>query len=381
MTFFASLAISAESKAAASFPSDCCFRNQQAQGGQVINPAMVQFDSDNRRIFIFMITDTHGRKITYLRISVTDRCNLRCVYCMPDAGIIKQPHHAIMRYEEIIEVVRVFTGLGVNAIRITGGEPLVRPDLHRLIEMISAMPEITDISITTNGMLLEKQAASLASAGLKRVNISLDTIQPDKFKRITRFGSLEKIWRGIEAAEKHNLSPIKINVVAMRGVNEDEFTDLALLTMQHPWSVRFIELMPVGNQISWGDGFPTPGDAFISVSEIQEMLSPLGLSPVNSVVGSGPAKEYRLAGAKGKVGFISPLSEHFCGSCNRMRLTADGHLRPCLLSDLEIPLLPALREGKSLLPLIKHGIKIKPAGHHLDEDETPEKRKMKDIGG
>lgn len=286
-----------------------------------------------------------------------------------------------MRYEEIFEVVRTFADLGVNAIRITGGEPLVRPDLYKLIEMIAAIPQITDLSITTNGILLEKQARNLASAGLKRVNISLDTLQPEKFKRITRYGTFEQTWRGIEAAEKYNLNPIKINVVAMRGVNDDEFLNLALLTMQHPWSVRFIELMPIGNQVSWGEGFPDPGDAFISVSEIKERIAPLGLSPVKRSVGSGPAREYQLDGAQGRIGFISPLSEHFCGECNRMRLTADGYLRPCLLSDLEIPLLPALRSGEPILPLVKHAIEIKPVSHHLEDEETPEKRKMKEIGG
>lgn len=328
-----------------------------------------------------MLADTHGHRISYLRISVTDRCNLRCVYCMPEEGIEKQSHQTIMRYEEIVEVVKTFATLGVRAVRLTGGEPLVRPDLHKLIEMIAVVPGIQDISMTTNGILLANQAERLAAAGLRRVNISLDTLQEEKYQHITRFGSLDDVWRGIEAAEKFNLSPIKLNVVTLRGVNDDEFRDLAALTYEHPWSVRFIELMPIGNQVRWGKDFPSPEEAFISSSEIREMLSDLDLTPVKTRVGSGPAREYRLKGALGTVGFISPLTEHFCAACNRMRLTADGNLRPCLLSDIEIPLLETLKSGRPIQPLLEQALLLKPSGHHLDLQELPEKRKMKEIGG
>ena len=328
-----------------------------------------------------MLIDTFGHTITYLRISVTDRCNLRCVYCMPEAGIEKRPHQAILRYEEIAELVRIFAGLGIKAVRITGGEPLVRPDLYKLVERITKIDGIDDISLTTNALLLEGQAEELAGAGLKRINISLDTIQEAKFAKITRHGSLESVWRGIEAAEKRHLAPIKLNVVAMRGINDDEFVDLARLTHQHPWSVRFIELMPIGNQMHWGEGFPAPKEAFMPVSEIKTLLEPMELTPVIQKNGNGPAREYRLKGALGTVGFISPISDHFCGSCNRMRLTADGNLRPCLFSDEEIPLLPAVRSGEPVLPLIEQAIALKPARHNLDQDETPARRKMKEIGG
>lgn len=328
-----------------------------------------------------MLIDTFGHRISYLRVSITDRCNMRCVYCMPEEGVQKQPHKAIMRYEEIVETVRVFASLGVRAIRITGGEPLVRPDVHKLVAMIAAIPGIEDISMTTNALLLTRQAARLAEAGLNRVNISLDSLQDEKFRRITRSGTLEQVWRGIEAAEKYGLSPIKLNVVALRGVNDDEFIDLAALTFEHPWSVRFIELMPIGNQLQWGPGFPSPQEMFISTEEIKALLSDYELSPVAEKTGRGPAKEFRLKSAPGTIGFISALSDHFCGDCNRMRLTADGNLRPCLLSDREIPLLEDLRAGKSILPLLEKALAIKPDSHHLDRDELPDKRKMKEIGG
>lgn len=329
-----------------------------------------------------MLEDKWGRKITYLRISVTDRCNFRCVYCMPPEGLVWQPHDAIMRYEEIVEVARAAAAEGVRQIRLTGGEPLVRADLPVLVRMLADIPEIEDISLTTNAILLERYADELAQAGLKRVNISLDTLDTDKFARITRGGSLERVLRGIDAAEKAGLLPIKINAVAMRGINDDEFLDFAKLTLDHPWHLRFIELMPLGNQTPWGVGFPSPQEAYISIQEIFDQLSPLGLVPDNGVVGSGPAIEYRISGGAGKIGFISPLSEHtFCQRCNRLRLTADGFLRPCLMSDQEIPVLPALRSGEPILPMIMQAVAAKPESHKLASEPAPEGRRMTQIGG
>jgi cyclic pyranopterin phosphate synthase len=328
-----------------------------------------------------MLQDQFGRQITYLRISVTDRCNLRCVYCMPPGGIVKQPHHAIMCYEEIADVVRVAAEYGVKTVRLTGGEPLVRPELHKLVKMISDIPQIEDISLTTNAMLLERQAPLLADAGLKRVNISLDTLQEEKFKHITRYGSLDQVWRGIKAAEKSGLYPIKINAVTMRGINDDEILSLAKLTLEHPWQVRFIELMPIGNQVPWGEDFPTPKEAFIPVQEIKSLLELLELQPVEKTVGSGPAREFKIPGAPGTVGFISPLGEHFCSTCNRVRLTADGHFRPCLLSDIEIPVLEELRAGRPILPILQNVLAVKPEKHELDLNHLPEERNMKEIGG
>ena len=329
-----------------------------------------------------MLIDSWGRQITYLRISVTDRCNFRCVYCMPPEGLVWQPHEAIMRYEEIVEVARVAAEQGVRQIRLTGGEPLVRADLPVLIKMLAEIPGIDDISLTTNAMLLEKMAGKLAEAGLTRVNISLDTLISEKFSKITRGGSLDRVLRGIAAAEEAGLAPIKINVVAMRGVNDDEFLELARLTLQHAWHVRFIELMPIGNQQPWGEGFPRPQDAFISIQDIFEQLKPLGLVSQNDAIGFGPAIEYRVPGGIGKIGFISPLSEHqFCQRCNRLRLTADGFLRPCLMSDLEIPVLSALRSGQPALPVIQQAVAAKPESHKLATEAAPDGRRMIQIGG
>jgi cyclic pyranopterin phosphate synthase len=296
-------------------------------------------------------------------------------------------HEAILRYEEIAEVVRVAAEQGIRRVRITGGEPLIRAGLPALIAMIHATPGIEDISLTTNGLLLEKMAPALKAAGLNRINISLDTLQPEKFTRITRGGSLETVLRGIAMAEAVGLAPIKINAVAMRGVNDDELKDLACLSVEHPWHVRFIELMPVLNQESWGAGFPPPTDAFLSIPDIKSVLEPLGLTraaapeQVSERVIEGPAHEYYLPGARGRIGFISPLSEHFCQECNRMRVTADGNFRPCLLKDEEIPFLQALRAGQPVLPYLLQAVESKPAGHTLAELGLPTRRCMQQIGG
>lgn len=329
-----------------------------------------------------MLIDTFGRKITYLRVSVTDRCNFRCVYCMPPAGIHWQPHTEILSYEEIAKVVRLAASRGVHEVRITGGEPLVRADLPVLVGMLADIPGIDDISLTTNGYLLERYVSELVDAGLRRLNISLDTLNPEKFDRITRGGDFERVWRGIEAAYAAGITLIKLNMVVMRGVNDDEITRMAMLTQDRPWIVRYIELMPIQNQELWGEGFPRPADAYMSVEEIFKIIEPLGLQPVDGQVGSGPALEYRLANGAGRLGFISPLSEEmFCKRCNRLRLTADGNLRPCLMNDLEIPLRDALRAGGDVLPLIEKAVELKPAGHGLSNQNTPNGRYMAQIGG
>jgi GTP 3',8-cyclase len=328
-----------------------------------------------------MLIDPFGRAITYLRISVTDRCNLRCVYCMPTDGIAWQSHENILRFEEIAALVKVAASHGVREVRLTGGEPLVRSGLTDLVALIAAIPGIEDISLTTNGLLLEKMAGPLAAAGLKRINVSLDTLDPEKYLRITRGGSLEKVWAGIEAAERAGLQPIKINTVAMRGVNEDELVELARMTLTHPWQMRFIELMPVNNQATWGEGFPAPENAYLPVSEIHQRLERLGLKPVKTGSGLGPASEFQIPGALGTIGIISPLGEQFCGDCNRLRLTADGHLRPCLLSDIEIPVREALRNGDPILPLLEQAVLLKPAGHELSNHVSPTGRCMMQIGG
>ncbi len=328
-----------------------------------------------------MLIDPFGRKITYLRISVTDRCNLRCVYCMPPEGIAWQPHESIMRFEEILEVVKAAALEGVTEIRLTGGEPLVRKDLVQFVRMLASVPGIQDISLTTNGLLLDRLALPLAEAGLKRVNVSLDTLQPEKFARITRGGSFEKVWEGLLAADAAGLSPLKINAVAMKGINDDEILALARLSLDHPWHVRFIELMPIKNQRPWGDGFPAPDECYLSIQEILERLAPLGAGPVKrSSSGSGPAQEFKVAGAPGKIGIISALGDQFCDGCNRLRLTADGYLRPCLMNDGEVYVLDAIRHGQPILPLLQQAANNKPKGHDLAHTR-PEGRCMTQIGG
>jgi len=328
-----------------------------------------------------MLIDPFGRPVTYLRISVTDRCNLRCVYCMPPEGVAWQPHENILRYEEIMEVVRAAAENGVSEFRLTGGEPLVRKDLSDLVRMMAETPGVEDISLTTNGLLLENQIEGLAQAGLRRINVSMDTLDPQKFARITRGGSLEKVLRGLERAEAIGIRPIKLNVVMMRGVNQDELVSLARLSLIHPWHIRFIEMMPVNNQQPWGEGFPDPAQVFFPIQEMMRLLEPLHLHPENGGIGRGPAREYRLEGALGKIGFISPVGEQFCDRCNRLRLTADGNLRPCLLTDVEISVTSTLRRGEPVLPLLQQAVLLKPSGHDLAGQAHPYQRCMIQIGG
>lgn len=327
------------------------------------------------------LVDHYNRTVNYLRISVTDRCNYRCVYCMPAEGVPWKAHAEILSYEEIATVVRVGAELGITRIRITGGEPLVRRNLPALIHLIAAVPQIQDISLTTNAHLLEEQAAGLAQAGLNRINISLDTLDEACFSRMTRGGSLQKVWRGIRAAQDAGISPIKINAVIVRGVNDHELIDLARLTREHDWQVRFIELMPVENQQDWGDGFPLANDRYISVQEMRSRLSALNLTERTIVNGNGPARVYQIEGGMGTVGFISPVGEHFCETCNRLRLTAEGNLRSCLLHDFEIPLREKLKAGEDIRPLLLEAVNLKPAGHTLSEAQLHSNRRMVQIGG
>lgn len=329
------------------------------------------------------LRDRFDRRIDYLRISVTDRCNLRCVYCMPPEGVPWRLHADILSYEEIVQIVEAAARLGIHKIRLTGGEPLVRRDVSALVRAISHIPGIEDISLTTNGILLDKLAAPLAEAGLRRVNISLDTLDPIKFRRLTRLGDIDRVWRGIEAAEQVGLAPIKINTVVVRHVNDDELIDLARLTLDHAWHVRFIELMPVGNVGDWGLGFPPVSDRYFSVQDMLDRLALLDLVPTDQPIGSGPARTYCIPGARGTVGFISPLGNHFCSTCNRLRLTADGRLRSCLLHDIEVPVREALRHGNWIAPLIERAVALKPRSHDLLSDvaAAPQDRMMCQIGG
>jgi cyclic pyranopterin phosphate synthase len=292
-----------------------------------------------------------------------------------------QPRANQLSAEEIAWVTEAAAQGGVKCVRLTGGEPLVRPDIVEIVRRLASIPGIEEVSLTTNAMLLEKLAQPLADAGLKRVNISLDTLNVDKFKRITRGGSIERLWRGIAATDHAGLAPLKLNTVVVNGLNADELPALAHLTIENPWHIRFIELMPVGNAQNWGEGFPALPDRYISVQEMQLRLSSFDLQPVTMPVGNGPARTFRVPGALGTVGFISPLGEHFCQNCNRLRLTADGHLRPCLLLDGEVNVREAIRAGKPLLPFLQQAIDAKPQGHELFLQHYPESRRMSQIGG
>lgn len=324
------------------------------------------------------LSDSFQRPVNYLRISVTDRCSLRCIYCMPPEGVCLMPHDDILTYEEIYSVVSAAAELGVNKIRITGGEPLVRAKLPRLIRMLASISPIDDISLTTNGILLARYAAQLKSAGLRRVNVSLDTLNPDRFQQITRGGKMKDVLKGIDAALSCGLTPVKINVVVMAGINDDELLDFAVKTRDEGWHVRFIEQMPVA-----GNNILTP--QFVPVSEMRRRLEKLGqLEPCAVTVGNGPAKYFKLPGASGTIGFITPVSEHFCFSCNRLRLTADGKLRLCLLNDGGIDLRETLRKGASaaeLKKLIEAAVASKPESHHLAQGCVPQNNSFSQVGG
>ncbi len=306
--------------------------------------------------------DGYERNINYLRISVTDRCNFRCVYCMPPQGKKWLDHEDILTYEELLRLIRVFNQEGVNKIRLTGGEPLVRKGIVEFVAAITALGRIKDISMTTNGSLLPPLAKDLKAAGLNRVNISLDTINPANFARLTTCGRLEDTMKGIESAMAAGLSPVKLNVVLTEALNEKDLAYFVELVYNHPIAVRFIEYMPIGG--AGGKGGP-------DIAAVKKMLSDAGralLKPTGTVRGNGPAKYYQFPKAQGAFGFITPISDHFCSACNRLRLTADGKLRPCLLSNDEIDLKTPLRNGASdrdLAELFHVAVAAKPQGHSL----------------
>lgn len=324
--------------------------------------------------------DDFGRAINYLRVSVTDRCNLRCVYCMPPQGVKKHAHTDILRYEELALVIRAAAEIGITKVRLTGGEPLARLGLSEFIHMIATIPGIDDLSMTTNGTLLARHATALAEAGLHRVNVSLDTLDPERFATITRRDRLDDVWAGIAAARAAGLTPIKFNMVVVRGLNDDQIVDFARKTLADDWHVRFIELMPIGANIRWA------GDGTVPIPEVRARIeSEFGpLQPIHGPKGNGPARYHQLAGAEGTIGFIGAQSDHFCPSCNRLRLTADGRLRPCLLNEREIDLRAALRSGadvETVRDLLAQAIQSKPKRHHLEEALAPRDRTMAQIGG
>ncbi len=307
------------------------------------------------------MVDGFGRRIEYLRISVTDKCNLRCVYCMPLEGLDWLKRDDLLSYEEIVEVVRVMAPMGLKRVRFTGGEPLVRRDLARLVGMVAEVPGIEDLSLSTNAVLLADEADALEAAGLNRVNVSLDSLRPDRVDAIARRpGSHEKIMRGLQAAEDAGFAPLKINVVLIGGRNDDEIPDFAAITRERPWHIRFIEVMPTTANLDLSR------ENYVSCAEALRRVRALGeLEPVEGPTGNGPATYYRFPGAPGTIGVITPMSHNFCDRCNRMRLTADGQLRPCLFGDLQTDLRTPLRAGESLVPHIRETLRVKPERHHL----------------
>jgi GTP 3',8-cyclase len=323
------------------------------------------------------LRDQFGRSIEYLRISVTDRCNFRCVYCMPAEGLQWLPKAGILTYEEIAETVRQLAPLGLRRLRITGGEPTIRPDLEQLVRQLRAIPGIDDIALSTNGARLAAMAPALHSAGLDRVNISADSLRPDRIARIARRNLGFEPVRAATAAEGAGLDPVKLNVVVMRGVNDDEIEDFARLTIEHPWHVRFIELMPVGEmrELTW--------DHVVPSDELLERLGALGaLAPADGPArGNGPAKYYAFPGARGSVGVITPMTHTYCGSCNRVRLTADGRLRTCLFGDHEVDLRTPLRAGEPLEPHFRRALAEKPKEHALLQMKIGGLRALSQVGG
>ncbi len=328
------------------------------------------------------LIDTHGRCIDYLRISITDHCNLNCNYCKPFSGRNHLPRSEILSYEEILNVTKAAVMAGITKIRITGGEPLVRKDLVQFCTMLAEIDGIKSLALTTNGVLLEEMAASLFDAGLQRINVSLDTLKPERFKKITGRDLFYRVRSGIERAEEIGFYPIKINTVVMRGINDDEIEDFASLTINKPYHVRFIELMPTDG---WALG--DHESLFVPIEAVVKKITQIGEVQIQSATDSyGPARLCMFPGAKGKVGFIAPLSWHFCGSCNRLRLTSDGELRACLFSKEEIDLKTPLRTGASLAEIagiFKQTAKVKPKGHSLNDVNVQRDfgKAMRAIGG
>lgn len=329
---------------------------------------------------VSLVKDTYGRTINYLRLSVTDRCNLRCGYCMPEEGVAALRHEEVLTYEELLAVATAAVSLGVSKIRVTGGEPLVRRGIVDFIARLAALPGSPEIVLTTNGLLLAEQAPALKAAGLARVNVSLDTLRSERFLAITRREGLEQVLAGIEAAEKAGLVPLKINVVPLLGVNSDEIADFARLTLAHPWEIRFIEYMPVSSGLAYSPERRMPAPA------IYAELGRVGpLVPLNRDHDNGPAQLFRYPDSHGRIGLIPAVSSHFCDECNRLRVTADGRVRPCLLSDQEIDLRQHLRSGASVetvATILAEAILGKPAGHRIGADDfVPGRRRMHGIGG
>jgi cyclic pyranopterin phosphate synthase len=338
---------------------------------------MEQISSNQQREHVLI--DRFNRKINYLRISITDKCNLRCIYCMPPFGERKLRHKDILRYEELLRIARIAITLGITKIRLTGGEPLVRKGVDEFIPMLTALEGLMDVSITTNGVLLKQNLKMLKAAGIKRLNISIDSLDRRKFEKITRFDHLDQVWEGIASARDMGFHPIKLNVVMMKGINDDEILDFGRLALEQPYHLRFIECMPIGLE--------TNSLAFVANQEVEKALvEAFGpLIPVLPGPYDGPAERFRFEHGKGEIGFVSAISRSFCDHCNRLRLTANGMLLPCLLSDTEISIKDPLRRGcldGELIEVFRKAVRLKPACHPLNgQNNQKVHRKMCSVGG
>jgi GTP 3',8-cyclase len=330
------------------------------------------------------LVDRFNRMHDYLRISVTDKCNLRCVYCMPEEGMEFEPDERLLSFHEITEVVRVLAGLGVRKLRLTGGEPMLRKDLDLLVGQLSAIPGIEDIALTTNGIFFAQKAERLKAAGLTRVNISLDSLKQDRFALITRGGDIRKVLAAVDAALSVGLDPVKLNVVLMKGINDDEIEDFLGLTFERKLNIRFIEYMPIGHD---DEGWKAK---YISLQTVFERAARMGwkVEPASGVTGNGPAENHRLDGAKGTFGLIHPVSDHFCETCNRLRLTADGNIKPCLYWSDEFNVRSRIGNDAAIRELFFQALEIKPENHEMalalaetDQSHTPTSRRMSQIGG
>ncbi|MGC5324204.1 GTP 3',8-cyclase MoaA [Brevibacillus sp. SYSU BS000544] len=328
------------------------------------------------------LVDSFGRVHDYLRISITDRCNLRCMYCMPPKGTSFLPDQSLLTNEEIVKVVRVMAKMGISRVRLTGGEPLLRPDVESLVASLASIPTIRDISMTSNGLLLAKKAQKLKEAGLKRVNISLDSLKPERYSMITRGGDIQRVLNSIDECQRIGISPIKVNVVLIDGVNHDEIADFLRLSITLPIHVRFIEYMPIGSLKPWKNGF-LPLDQVIQTCHMHDWNA----RPVQAENANGPARYYKIDGAKGQFGLIHAVSNHFCHSCNRLRLTSDGYLKGCLFWNDESYIRKWIDSETDMIEMIHRVLNQKPESHEMSKaymlthEDSMTVRSMSQIGG
>ncbi len=324
------------------------------------------------------LTDSHGRTINYLRLSVTDRCNMRCFYCMPKEGIVKKGHNAVLSYEELLLIASIAVEIGIEKIRITGGEPLVRNGIVSFLEQLARIPGLRHLALTTNGLLLEEMAADLYHAGVQRLNVSLDSLNPNTFSEITRGGNLKKVLAGLDAAEKTGFPPPKINCVIMRGVNDSEILDFADMTLSHGNSIRFIEYMPAIKEDGW-QRYCISGEEII-----ERIAGKYTLEQVDKGPFAGPSRDFRIPGASGSIGIITAVSGHFCSECNRIRVTSTGQAKGCLFSDERTDLVPWLRppDRQALAEVLKGIISGKPERHGISQDGYVHRNfTMSQVGG